>query len=222
MTGCSQSSTFSMPLVASRYSRRARTGHRGWCPSGVIQAWITTGFILCDAVSFFAKKPGFVVRVTDESLGVNRVNSGPRMRAASWEIRWPVAMARRNKARTRAFCREGRTWNLSDCRTVRTFWSDQFGKVGALGGLCLKKEDRRRSHSRSSTLIPKPNVSGSRVAIMALVTVAGDTVLDEWKVHVANRDMTAGSMTLMLFSLMKVWNFFQPDSYCRRVEGLWP
>ena len=74
--------------------------------------------------------------------------------------------------------------------------------VGALGGLCLKKEALWRSHSRSSTFISNPNDSGSRMATMAFDTVAGEMEVEEWKVAVANPDRTEGSIVLMLFTLM--------------------
>ena len=158
--------------------------------------------------------------MTDESPGPNLVNDGLLRSAAIWETLCPVAKETRNTARRSESVVEGLCWNLVDCNRSRTFLRDQLGGLGIGGGRCLKNEAFRRSHSLSSILTPKPNETGSLMATMALVTVAGDTLWLEWNKEVAKLARTCGVMTVTFFSVTKVWNFFHPDSYCLRVEVL--
>ena len=58
-----------------------------------------------------------------------------------------------------------------------------------------------------------PYDTGSLIATIALLTVAGDILSDEWKREEAKPMRTAGVTSVTLFVLTKDWNFFQPDSY---------
>ena len=78
----------------------------------------------------------------------------------------------------------------------------------------------RRSHSLSLIFISKPKLIGSLIAVKALETVDGETLGPEWNTVDAKEARTEGVMSLMPWEEMKFWNFFQPDSYCRMVEGL--
>ena len=87
-------------------------------------------------------------------------------------------------------------------------------------GLCRNNDPRRSTHSLSSIVTPKPKYKGSLTATIALVTVAGETVAFAWNTWVAKLVSTEGIMVLTPLELTKVWKFFHPDSYWRRVDAL--
>ena len=187
----------------------------------MVQAGIVTGDILCPALSFFARKSGLGLRMTEESSRPKLRNWGVRRRAASWETLCPVAMAVRNRVFISRSPWAGFVVNRGDCRRVRTFLRDHVGGAGGVGGLWIKNDARSSSQVLLLISTPKPYANGSLTATIALVTVAGETVGDEWKMEVAKPARVAGVMTVTPLVLTNDWNFLQPDSYWRRVEALW-
>ena len=85
----------------------------------------------------------------------------------------------------------------------------------------MKEEDRSRSQVLLLIPIPNPQVTGSLMDTMALVTVAGETVGDEWNMEVAKLARVTGVRHVTRICLTKDWNIFQPDPHRRRVESLW-
>ena len=146
----------------------------------MIQAGTWIGDTLWPALSFFARKRGLGARVTEVSLNPKVMNWGVRRRAVSCDTLCPVAMAVRKRALSSVSDGDRDEAKRGLCRRDNTLFRDHLGRAGRAGGRCWKNEVRSRVHVLGSISTPKPSKTGSRMAAIALETVAGETLGPEW------------------------------------------